>query len=290
MAPQNRTAFLAAVALLVGVLSGCVDGAVTAGTNGASDPALSDHGKEDSPVSLAVNYAVIDAPAGGVPVRDIPSTDGAVVGVVTEENGGLVGTGDSTTEGDTLWIEVKGERNGWIDATNLTEWVDPDTFCNDERAYGVFEAFSSAMTSSLPDEFQSVVSPRHGLWLVLTPDGTDGHEVHLDNVGSWDALLETNFDWGTNPQNGAAVSGTFAELGLPELTDVLLDGGDLRCNRFPQGAGNFLVGIPHGLENLNFFTVSTRYDGAWLSWLVGFDVVGHAPYVTYVARLGRDDF
>ncbi|MCA9581543.1 MAG: hypothetical protein KC416_07090 [Myxococcales bacterium] len=274
--------------LLIGLLAvGCAQETIPSGrSTGARGEGIVDGPKADAPEGTTV-YSVAFADTGRVPVLEEPVAGAAEVtaldGMATE----LVGTGNVLVDGGRTYVEIDlGDVLGWIDAAYLTEMVDPEVFCTSAEPWTTLEALTLAASEENADLFESLISPTHGLRLHLL----DAEKATIVEGDPWEAF-QAEFSWGPNLGTGEPVVGAFANIsyGLPELTDVLSGAEDVRCNRLSQGAGAYSMAVPDPYHNLNFLTVSLRHDGAWLSWVVGYEYVEGQPYVAYLVRLGRDD-
>jgi len=111
----------------------------------------------------------------------------------------------------------------------------------------------------------------------------DGRVVNYDR-GHAAALFESTFEvnWGTAPGSGLAVTGSFHDLLVPDLLDVLTRDHEVTCNQIRVGGTTYTAAWPYG--GTDFFSLhfpgSPAFDRLdWHTWLLGVHYVGGQPYL-----------
>jgi hypothetical protein len=96
-------------------------------------------------------------------------------------------------------------------------------------------------------------------------------------------LFETTFavDWGTEPGSGAAVSGPFHEVIVPELVKVLGQPYTLHCNELKLGGATYQAEWPYQGEYYSVHFPGTPANGNmdWYTWVTGIEYVSGKPYI-----------
>jgi hypothetical protein len=246
------------------------------------------------PFEVAGTYGVIWIPSDErLEVHNPAGVAGSVVNELDYDARGIRLTGDSTGLGSSLWVEISTglDQTGWVNFWNLTEDVSQDAFCGDERVYDLVGRAVDAIVTQDGDELASIANPRRGLAIrqewwnpeVQFPPG---------QIASLFTSRES-FDWGEQSGSEFHVNGSFPEVVLPLLQDVLQAGRQPVCNQIQSGVSSRPAEWPSAYQNLNFFTFfrpapekGNRYD--WRAWALGFEYIKGEPYLTVMVHFHGD--
>lgn len=235
-------------------------------------------------------YAVLGIEAGDqLPFRTTAGLSGEINGYLAPDQRGLRLTGKSTLLGSSQWVEIERAdgRTGWVQATNLTEYVSPDQFCSDLRANEVFTRFSRAIISRDGDLLSSLVSDRRGL--AIRVDWWDPAVV-LTRSEVADLFADpTSRSWGVNVGSQTAIEGTFSDAILPQLEDVLANAPALACDSLQLGTVTQAVLPPIAYANLNYYNAFRPAPAGgntfnWHSWSILIEYIDGQPYLVGLIR------
>lgn len=227
-------------------------------------------------------YAVVWLPSGEMmAVRQPAGSAGAQVGELASDQRGIQLTGSSTFLGSSTWVEIVAPGvMGWINSWYLTEEVSPTDFCADPQVVEMLSRFVDAIARRDGPALAQVVSPRRGLILRYAWRAPEV-AVSAESVASL-FVSQQQYEWAES--EGTQVRGTFAEVIVPLLDDVLLQGPEVTCNSLRAGTTGAEVRWPSEYTNLNFQSYfrpdpqpGSLYN--WRTWTVGIEYVGGRPYV-----------
>jgi hypothetical protein len=126
----------------------------------------------------------------------------------------------------------------------------------------------------------SLVSPEHGMDARLY---RDGRVVNYDRQHA-SALFESSFavNWGNAPGSGLPSTGSFRELLVPDLLDVLNSDYELTCNLVRVGGATYTAVWPY--PEIDFYSLhfpgSPAYDELdWHTWILGIHYLEGVPYL-----------
>lgn len=214
---------------------------------------------------------------------------GPVIDTLAYNAVGLELTGSSTQLGSSLWVEIQRPAggNGWINAWNLTEFVAPETFCADLLVETLLAEFQDAIAKEDGQRLAQLSNPRRGLVFRYAPRETD-LALSLMEV----SLLFTSaaeYDWGVDRESGQSARGSFRDVVLPALVDVLGATPGVTCNSLQTGQTEQPAEWPTDLTNLNFKgffrpapDAGNKYD--WRAWALGIEFVEGRPYITILVH------
>lgn len=246
------------------------------------------------PFEVTDTYGVVGIPREQqLEIHNPAGVAGTVVGRLDYDATGIQLTGVSTSLGSSLWVEIDTaqEQKGWVNFWNLTEDVNSEAFCADERAYDLIGRTVDAMLASDGDALASLVNPRRGL---MIRQEWWNPEVILsqDDISS---IFEDrqSYDWGEQSGGEFQVSGSFHDVILPLLKDVLESGSAPTCDWFESGVSSTPAEWPSEYENLHYYAFSrpapdkgNRYD--WRAWGFGIEYIRGAPYLTSLVHFHGD--
>ena len=245
----------------------------TAGTAVAIGPAL--------PSEAAV---ILVGEGETLNLRTSAGIENALVTTVGGNATGLFRTGLAQFSGEDLWAEVRTStgETGWVNARFLTEYVPPEKFCADPQIQFLLDDLLIALKSENGELLATLVSPVHGLDLRYFHHGTLAN--YTPEEAAW--VFQSSYEvlWGYAGGSGAEVNGTFSEVPLPMLLDVLNSNYELHCNDVGVTAAFAQEPWPPEYENINFYNVfkpaTDQYGGLdWRAWLIGVEYVGGKPYL-----------
>lgn len=188
---------------------------------------------------------------------------------------------------DVPWMQVElpDGLTGWVSGLYLAQQVSAPQVCNDPQVGSLLDGLVQAVRTQDGAAFARFVSPTHGLVI--------HHNVWNLGVSYSDpqviALLFSStveYDWGYSAE-GDPLIGSFGELILPQLQDVLLQNHSRHCNTLEQGvaSGQTDDGTywPYDYRSLNYVALyrpaSAGDETAWRTWVVGLDYVAGQPYI-----------
>jgi len=153
-------------------------------------------------------------------------------------------------------------------------------FCEDQAPRALLTQFKSAILDSDGALLASLVSPDHGMDAYLF---RDGRVVNYDREHAA-ALFESSFavNWGMAPGSGLETVGSFQELLVPDLLNVLTKDYLVACNEIRVGGATYTAAWPYA--GINFYSLyfpgTPAVDGLdWHTWLLGMHSVGSRPYL-----------
>ncbi len=183
-----------------------------------------------------------------------------------------------------MWVEIQtstGEA-GWGQARYLTEHIPADVFCVDPDILFLLEDLKIALQNKDGDLFASLVSPTHGLDLRYYRYGTVANYTPAE--AAWAFSSDYAVNWGNEPGSGFEKIGTFSEIPLPMLLEVLGGNHERYCNEVGIAATFAPKPWPFEYSNINFYQLfkpgTDEFGGMdWRSWLVGVEYIEEESYL-----------
>lgn len=245
-------------------------------------------------VELAGLYAVVGLGEGDLlNVRSGPGTSNDVLETLGPGIRNLQPTG-KLEEGDGFtWLEIQRPSStpGWVSRAFLTEQVEPQAFCEDERIDKLVDDFAGAVKNQDGEALSRLVSPVQGLTI---QHNWWNPAVKLDSSEAIQNIFfsTTDFDWGTADGSGEPLVGPFKDMILPRLQDVVGTDYTRHCNVLESGtsAGGTAGTLtwPAEYANLNYealFRAAPAGDEMnWRTWVIGIDYVGGVPYIASLVQ------
>ena len=153
-------------------------------------------------------------------------------------------------------------------------------FCADRRVLDIIDQLETAVRTSDGELLASLVSPEHGMDARLF---RDGRVVNYDRAHAA-ALFESAFalNWGNAPGSGLETRGSFQELMVPDLLDVLSREYEVACNQIRLGGATYTATWPYpGIEFMSVhFSGTDAYAGLdWHTWVFGMHYVDRHPFL-----------
>lgn len=144
--------------------------------------------------SLTGPYAVVLVEENDVlNVRMGPGINYSIVGTFLSTATNVQWTGEFAIVSDTLWVEVQRKNGvGWVNAYYLSEYVEPDIFCQDTQVTGLLDDFKRALNSADGELFSSLVSPLHGLEVYYWRYGPSANYTAVEASWVFDSTYEVN--------------------------------------------------------------------------------------------------
>jgi hypothetical protein len=153
-------------------------------------------------------------------------------------------------------------------------------FCADEHVTTLISSFKTGLQTSNGTLLASLISPTHGM---------DARRFRNGRVVNYDQeharfLFESTFavDWGLAPGSGLQTSGSFHEIILPALLDLLAKNYALTCNQVQVGGTTYQASWPYsGIDFYSVYWPGTQANGSldWQTWLLGMHYVDGKPYL-----------
>jgi hypothetical protein len=245
-------------------------------------------------VKLAGLYAVVGLGEEDLlNVRSGPGTSNDVLETLGPGIRNLQPTG-KLEEGDGItWLEIQRPSNapGWVSRAFLTEQVEPQAFCDDERIDKLVDEFSQAIKNQDSEALSRLVSPVQGLTI---QHNWWNPAVKLDSNEAIRNIFfsTTDFDWGTTEGSGEPLVGSFKDMILPKLQDVVGSDYTRHCNVLESGtsAGGTAGTLtwPAEYANMNYVALYRAVPAGdemnWRTWVIGIDYVGGVPYIASIVH------
>lgn len=239
-------------------------------------------------------YAVVAVPQNSIlNVRATPGTTQPIVDRLPPDARDLQMTGARQLLDGTLWLErYDSERgNGWVSGEYIIEQIAPEVFCADPQVTALIGDLAAALEAHDGEALAALVSPLHGLnirhewWnpqIVLTSE-------EVRDVFRADAPV---FRWGTAAGSGETIRGSFAEVIVPLLQDVLENDFSQHCNTLEFGVATGgsagIVAFPVEYANLNYLALyraaPPEQELDWRTWAVGIEFVDGKPYLMLLVQ------
>jgi hypothetical protein len=242
------------------------------------------------PISAGVAYAVTWV-AGGetLAVRQPAGTSGSKIDELSSDQRGIQLTGNSTPLGSSLWVEIlrSGGGSGWVNSWNLTEAVSASDFCADARVQALIDRVKTAVEERDGAALAELINPRRGLVVRLdwwNPDVVIPYPTVSNLLSS-----PTKIEWGIEQESGKPVEGTFREMILPGLDDVLEGDPTISCDSLNAGRTARSVQWPDEFTNINFYSFfrPANVPGnelSWRAWAMGIEYVGGEPFLSLLVQ------
>ena len=239
-------------------------------------------------------YAVVGIPEGEVlPLRNPAGISGSIVIELAYDARGITATGNVTNLGSSIWMEIQvpdGSR-GWVNSLNMTEDVNQEQFCHDDRAVMVLDKSLQSIQKQDGDLLSQIVNPRRGL--VIRHDWWNPEvNVPADSVsGIFDNLSE--MEWGLLSGGEFKIQGSFKDIILPLLEDTVLNSPIPLCGELPSGTTSRPALWPTEYTSFNYFAIHRPApDGGnsfdWRTWAFVFEYVDGQPFLTSIIHFHGD--
>jgi hypothetical protein len=161
----------------------------------------------------------------------------------------------------------------------------PGDFCADLESPRLISGLKTALQREDGEALASLVSPVHGTDVRLFRNGSI---VNYDQEKAKFLFVSTSVvDWGAAPGSGLETKGSFHDLIVPALMDVLNKNYSLTCNQVQVGGTTYAASWPYA--GINFYSVydpGTRANENldWQTWLVGMQYVNGKPYLYVIMQ------
>jgi hypothetical protein len=153
-------------------------------------------------------------------------------------------------------------------------------FCTDNRIPDLILSLKTAIQTSNGALLASLVSQVHGMDVRLFRNGRVVKYDREHVAFLFDSTYQV--DWGAAPGSGLETKGSFRQLIVPALLDVLTGNYTLACNEIRVGGTTYQAAWPY--SGIDFYSVyfagTDPYAGMdWHTWLIGTHYVQGKPYV-----------
>jgi hypothetical protein len=226
-------------------------------------------------------------------IRNPAGAAGSVVGSLEFDASGIRLTGNTTSLGSSVWVEVEfgSTQMGWVNSINLTEQAPHEVFCADIRTVELISAAADAFQREDGTLLAKLVNPRRGLLIQ--------HEWWNDEVefppGEIEGIFTARHEYSWGKQRGGRfeVTGTFGEVILPLVDDVLTHSPRVSCGELQIGVSSIEPRWPAEYSNLNYYLFfkpapqgGNRYS--WRAWAFGVEYIQDIPYITTLVHYHGD--
>ena len=239
-------------------------------------------------------YAVVWIPDDDTLKLRVPAgIAGSVVDELDYNTGGVRVTGNTTSLGSSLWVEIEGPdgERGWVNSWNLTEDTAGIDFCTDIRILGLLEKATQALIADEIDDLVQVVNPKRGL--ILRHDWWNPEVMIRSSELATLYLSRVDREWGMLSGGDFAIQGSFSEIFSPLLKDVLTSTPIAVCEEIPGGMTSMPVTWPGEYANMHFYAFhrpspegGNRFD--WRTFVFGFEYLQGVPYLTLIVHFHGD--
>jgi hypothetical protein len=286
--------------MMVVWLAACTRSSIPIDSAATSTPRPPDSNNEgavptqESIFHTSETYAVVWTPEEDTLKLRVPAgIAGSVVDELEYDTHGVRITGNTTSLGSSLWVEILGPDGemGWVNSWNLTEDVSGDEFCSDPRILSILEKTTQSFLASDAGSLAAHVNPNRGL--VFRHDWWNPEVIIRVAEVSNLYLSREDKTWGTLSGGDFAIEGGFSEVFSPLLLDVLGQMPTAVCREIPSGVTSLPVEWPGEYKNLHFYAFhrpspdgGNRFD--WRTIVFGFEYVQGEPYLTLVVHYHGD--
>ncbi|HJR78683.1 MAG TPA: hypothetical protein VJ821_01350 [Anaerolineales bacterium] len=166
-------------------------------------------------------------------------------------------------------------------APDVTSTPDPNrpNVCTDSQVTALIDSLKSAVLTSDGQLLSSLVSPERGMDVAYFRDGI----VVNYKPEQAQFLFETTFEvnWGTEPGSGAEKIGSFHDVVVPELVEVLNQPYTLHCNELKHGGATYEPEWPYQGDFYSIYFPGTEANGFmdWHTWVVGVEYLNNKPLI-----------
>jgi hypothetical protein len=156
-------------------------------------------------------------------------------------------------------------------------------FCSDEKPRRLISQLQRSMLDMDGAAFADTVNPVRGIEIRLFAHGNPARydRQQAQNLFGSDVVM----DWGVAPGSGVETYGTFRELLLPILRDVLIHEYQSSCDRMLVGGATYVAAWPY--PDLHFYSLYYSGTGAngnldWRTLMLGIDYENGLPYLAAI--------
>jgi hypothetical protein len=299
---EHLTLILSSVglAVILLVLNGCtratipIDTVATVASDPTEGPLEEATPQRESVFHTSGTYAVVWTAAEETLKLRVPAgIAGSIVDELEFDNHGVSITGNTTSLGSSLWVEILGPDGemGWVNSWNLTEDVAGDDFCADPRILAILEQVTRAFLTEDANGLLSHVNPKRGL--VLRHDWWNPEVIIRPSDMANLYISRKDQIWGTLSGGDFAIEGSFTEIFSPLLMDVLSQIPTAVCQEIPSGVTSMPVVWPGEYKNLHFYAFHRPHpEGGnrfnWRTMVFGFEYIQGEPYLTLIVHFHGD--
>lgn len=266
----------------------------TVSTGSIPEPVEGSAQPAESILVTSGEYAVAWIPEGEtLKLRDPAGISGTVVDELEFDTHGIHVTGNSSSLGSSLWVEIvgPGEEMGWANSWNLTEHVIGDDFCADVRIVNALEQITQAFLAEDIQGLLPLTNPERGL--ILRHDWWNP-EVIIQPADVPNLFVaREDREWGTLSGGDFAIEGSFREVFNPLLQDILSQIPTAVCRDIPEGVTSRPAVWPREYVNLHYYAFhrpspegGNRFD--WRTLAFGFEYIQGEPYLTLLVHYHGD--
>lgn len=235
-----------------------------------------------SAVSSTVYGVILIDNKGSLNIRQKPGQENKQIGTLPYNATGIVLTGNETRVKEEHWVEIQRPGgNGWVNAFYLTQIISPSAFCSDPQVPALLGKFKDAILKKDGSLLGSLVGPIHGLSLFYLRGGTVAN--YTPEEASWVFSSTYQMRWGSAAGSGKEVVGSFSQVILPRLADVLSGNYTANCNQIKTGGASYPTNWPDEYRAINYYSLYRAGPAGnemnWRTWVVGVEYIGNKPYL-----------
>ena len=229
------------------------------------------------------SYAVVNITQydGSLNVRSGAGVNNPLAGSLAYTATDIGRLGSPVTIGTAEWWQIQkaGGATGWVNASYLTEYVPPATFCADAGVTKLLTDLGTALKNTDGAALAALVSPKHGVDIRLVSNNTPVNYTQATAASIFSSAAEKN--WGPTAASDVKVSGTFMDVIQPKLLEIYNSSYQLSCNDTSR-LGSVNQPWPSEYTTINFYSIyklSTGDTPNWRDFLAGIEYVNGQPYL-----------
>ena len=262
-------------------------------------PTETPHGRDGTPSRMdgesaeyeEPQYAVILVSEGDVlNMRSAPGVGNPIVDTLAAQATGILHTGKYQGINGSQWAEVTTPAGikGWVNAHYLTEYKDPQAFCQDERVGLLIDRFILALQAQDGRAIVSLISPIHGLTIRVSWWNPEVN-FPFNEIGQI-FTDDQSQNWGVQDGSGSPIVGSFSEVVFPLLQEVVNSPFSSHCNDIEGGTGGSAGWIlwPYEYRNINFVALYREAlpgdELNWRTWAIGVEYVAGEPTIAFLVQ------
>jgi len=258
-----------------------------------SDQAIPSMTESSDEAEYSISYSVAFLADGEIlNVRSGPGVTFEIVASLNPNDHGLRTTGKIESVDNIPWRELYIDDGvGWVSGAFLTEEKSATEVCNDPQIGVLLDEFTNVIRNKDGSSLSNLVSPIHG---VTIHHNLWNPPVNLENPQKIQQIFTSDetYDWGYQDGSGDPIVGSFKDVILPRLEDVLLVNHSRHCNVLERGVATGstagYVFWPYDYSSFNYIAMFRQApqneELDWRTWVAGIEYVDGKPYIVVLIQ------
>ena len=239
-------------------------------------------------------------------VRAKPGPYNPIIEELPPQADNFIRTGPWKLIGDVTWeaVELESGKSGWVHTYYVTDNVPEEYFCSDPKVEELLLDFRTAILTEDAELLARVTSPMHGLLIrhnwwntevgfSFQHPWTNWNSSYLGDVTANIFTDEMINNWGIQDGSGFEIIGSFSEIILPKLQEVVDAEHLLICNDLEAslGATAGMKTLPFEYSNFHYYAYylppADQDENLfnWRTWVVGIEYnTDGKPYIVYLVQ------